>query len=296
MTITFIRKHTSFLLTALLLASCGGGGGSGSNSGSANNSTPPIVPVASDWQLIWSDEFNNTSLDSSKWSLESGGDGWGNNELEYYTAGDNASVSDGYLTITARQQSYGGLNYTSSRLITKGKAYWTYGKVEARIKLPYGQGMWPAFWMLGEDIDSVGFPGSGEIDIMEMVGGKDDDGSNRNSVIWGSLHRPNLDPNPASDVKSFTASYRNPGDINFNNDFHVFGIEWNATTVIYSVDGNVYQTVDISSNTDGFDVFKKPFFIVLNLAVGGDWPGAPDLTTVWPAQMQVDWVRVYQKS
>lgn len=246
---------------------------------------------APDWQLIWSDEFNGTSLDRSKWTLETGGDGWGNNELQYYTAGENVSEQDGYLTITARPQDYGGRKYTSARLITKGKGAWTYGRVEARIRLPYGQGVWPAFWMLGANIDKVGFPRCGEIDIMEMVGGR----NGGNAVAWGSLHRPNEDPNPRTQVKSFSAAYRNPNNANFSDDFHVFGVEWSAGTIQYYVDGNVYQTVDISSNSDGFQVFKKPFFIVLNLAVGGDWPGAPDQTTVWPQQMQIDWVRVYQK-
>ena len=265
----------------MFLSSCGGAQG-------AN------APAAAAWKMVWSDEFNGTSLDSSKWTLESGGT-WYNNELQYYTAGDNIAVQNGVLTITARLQNYGGRQYTSSRLKTQGKASWTYGKVEARIKLPYGQGMWPAFWMLGDNIDTVQWPQCGEIDIMEMVGGIGPGGVNRNAVAVGSLHRPNSDTAQSTTPKSLSANYNNPGNVNLSDDFHVFSIEWDASAIKYLVDGNVYQTIDISSNSDGFQVFRKPFFIVLNLAVGGDWPGSPDQTTVWPQQMQIDWVHVYQK-
>jgi beta-glucanase (GH16 family) len=278
-----MRKLLSFLLLAssMFLSSCGGAQG-------AN------APAAAAWKMVWSDEFNGTSLDSSKWTLESGGT-WYNNELQYYTAGDNIAVQNGVLTITARLQNYGGRQYTSSRLKTQGKASWTYGKVEARIKLPYGQGMWPAFWMLGDNIDTVQWPQCGEIDIMEMVGGIGPGGVNRNAVAVGSLHRPNSDTAQSTTPKSLSANYNNPGNVNLSDDFHVFSIEWDASAIKYLVDGNVYQTIDISSNSDGFEVFRKPFFIVLNLAVGGDWPGSPDQTTVWPQQMQIDWVHVYQK-
>lgn len=231
----------------------------------------------------------------NKWSYDVGGDGWGNNELEYYTAGNNVNVANGYATIVARQEQVSGNAYTSTRMITKGKFSFAYGRAEARIRLPYGQGMWPAFWMMGEDIDTVGYPKCGEVDIMEMIGGRAPDGTNQNSVAWGSLHRPNEDSNPLSVVKSLTASYTNAAGANFSDDFHVFGVQWSPVAVSYYVDGTVYETIDVSSNTDGFEVFKKPFFLLLNLAVGGDWPGAPDATTVWPQQMTIDWVRVYQE-
>ncbi len=284
------KTHWTLILllaSSLCLSSCGGGQG-----GTAPQ--PPASPAPA-WQLVWSDEFNGTSLDAANWTLETGG-AWFNNELQYYTAGDNLAVQGGVLTITARQQAYGGRQYTSSRMMTKGKASWTYGKVEARIKLPYGQGMWPAFWMLGDNIDTVQWPQCGEIDIMEMVGGTGAGGVNRNAVAVGSLHRPNSNPAQSSIPKSLTAQYLNPGNVNLGDDFHVFTVEWDSSSMKYLVDGNLYQTIDISSNADGFEVFRKPFFIVLNLAVGGDWPGAPDQTTVWPQTMQVDWVRVYQPS
>lgn len=279
-----MRKNFWFLLTVstLGLLSCGGASGG-------------ELLHSPDWRLAWSDEFDGTRLDEAKWTAEVGGNGWGNRELQYYTAGDNIEVRNGHLTITARPQDQGGRHYTSARLVTKGKAAWTYGKVEARIKLPYGQGLWPAFWMLGENLDAVGWPRCGEIDIMEMVGGKDKAGGNANAVAWGSLHRPNADdPGGGASKKSVTAEYRS--EVDLANDFHVFGVEWDAAALKYYVDGQVYLSIDISADADGFEVFRRPFFIILNLAVGGDWPGPPDRTTVWPQHMQVDWVRVYQKT
>ena len=248
-----------------------------------------------DWKLVWSDEFNGSALDSSKWTVESGGNP-ANNELQYYTPGDNIELRDGHLTITARQQDYGDRHYTSSRLMTKHKAFWTYGRFEARIKLPHGQGMWPAFWMLGENIDQVDWPLCGEIDIMEMVGGIAPKGVDRDALVLGSLHRPNVATAYDSIPKSLTADYVLEGEGKFSDAFHVFAVEWDAAAIKYSVDGHVYEAIDISSNSDGFEAFKRPFFIVLNLAVGGDLPGSPDKTTVWPQQMVIDWVRVYQKS
>jgi beta-glucanase (GH16 family) len=177
---------------------------------------------------------------------------------------------------------------------TQGKAFWTYGKIEARIKLPYGKGTWPAFWMMGENIDSVGYPQCGEVDIMEMAGGPDSDGQNGNAVVEGSFHRPVA--GAENGLVSLSASYQNPDGKNFSDDFHVFGIEWDPVSIRYLVDGNTYQTVDISSQENGFETFHKPFFLLLNLAIGGDMPGSPDATTVWPQKMTVDWVRVFQKS
>lgn len=150
--------------------------------------------------------------------------------------------------------------------------------------------------MLGENIDSVDYPESGEIDIVEMVGGKSaDDGSDNETVIWGTVHRPNRDVYPAETVKSIDASFHNPTGARWSDDFHVYGIEWDAKTIKHFVDGVLYGTTDISDQTDGFEVLHKPFYIVLNVAVGGNWPGSPDPTTSFPQKMLVDWVRVYQK-
>lgn len=244
------------------------------------------------WKLVWSDEFDGSSLDMSKWIFNIGGSGWGNNELQYYTDGDNIKVLDGKLIIEARKMPFGGNEYTSARILTKGKASWTYGKIEARIKLPYGKGIWSAFWMLGENIDSAGYPNCGEIDIMEMVGSTD---GSENATIWGSLHRPDPDSTEPAKVKSDTASYKNVHGNWFNDDYHVFGIVWSSRQVQFYVDNHLFKKVKIPlSGSDGYAVFRKPFFIILNLAVGGAWPGSPDATTDWPKQMEVDWVRVYQ--
>lgn len=249
-----------------------------------------------DGKIVWSDEFSGNSLDTAKWNFETGSDGWGNNELENYTESGNVSVSNGNLVIEARKENSDGAFYSSARINTHGKASWTYGKIEARIKLPSGQGIWPAFWMLGENIDTVGYPASGEMDIVEMIGGKSaDDGTDNETTIHGTIHRPNNDPNPKEAVKSIESSFKNPSNANWGDDFHIYGIEWDETTVKYYVDGRVYGTADISHKTDGFEVFHRPFYIILNLAVGGNWPGPPDQTTIFPQRMLVDWVRVYQK-
>lgn len=246
--------------------------------------------------LAWSDEFTGSSLDPEKWNLETGSGGWGNNELQNYTDMGNVSVSSGYLTIEARREDAGGALYSSARINTHTKASWTHGKIEARIKLPTGQGIWPAFWMLGENIDTVDYPASGEIDIVEMVGGNSpDDGSDNEKAIWGTLHRPDNAISPPESVKSISSGFVSPRSAKWSDDFHVYGIEWDEKTVKHTVDGQIYQIADISSDTDGFDVFHKPFYVILNVAVGGDWPGSPDGTTIFPQKMLVDWVRVYQK-
>lgn len=255
-----------------------------------------LSTIDNGWRMVWSDEFNGNTLDTSKWNQETGADGWGNKELQNYTASGNTFVGSGNLTIEVRKEQSGGASYSSARINTHEKVSWMYGKMEARIKLPSGQGIWPAFWMLGENIGTVGYPYSGEMDIAEMLGGKSkDDGSNNETIIYGTIHRPNYDPNPPEAVKSIGASFQNPSPGNWSDDFHTYTIEWDAKTVKHSVDGWVYKTTDISSKTDGFEVFHKPFYIILNVAVGGNWPGPPDGTTVFPQKMTVDWVRVYQK-
>jgi beta-glucanase (GH16 family) len=252
----------------------------------------PAPTKGTDWTLVWSDEFNGSTVDRSKWVLETGGDGWGNQELEYYTDRNaNVSVREGYLVITALAENHTGpkgvtRNYTSARLKTLGKFSQTYGRFEARIKIPHGQGMWPAFWMLGDDVDKVGWPACGEIDIMENIGKEP-------ATIHGSIHGPGY-----VGSTGIEASYTLPGKQRFTDDFHIFAVEWNADSVNFYVDNDLYVRRTRADLKPGWKwVFDKPFFLLLNLAVGGDWPGNPNSTTVFPPQsMLVDYVRVYKRS
>jgi beta-glucanase (GH16 family) len=229
------------------------------------------------YKLVWSDEFDSTSLNQSKWTFETGNSGWGNNELENYTnRTQNCSGQNGILNISAVKESYGGSNYTSARIKTQNHFSVKYGKIEARIKLPYGQGIWPAFWMLGDNINQVIWPTCGEIDIMEMIGG-----TGRDNKVYGSAHW-------GGDISN---SYSLSSGI-FANDFHIFDVTWDSKKIIWHVDGITYSTLDITPAA--LSPFQKSFFIIFNLAVGGSWPGKPDSTTVFPQTMQVDYVRVYQ--
>ena len=242
--------------------------------------------------LVWSDEFDGPGKslpDDTKWSFVTGGGGWGNNEIEYYTSRLQNAFLDGAgrLVIKALRENYTGpdhatRNYTSARLITKGKFSQKFGRVEARIKLPFGQGIWPAFWMLGDNIDTVGWPNCGEIDIMENIGREP-------SANHGSLHGPGY-----SGGSPLSGVYTLPRGQRFSDAFHVFTIDWEPTVIRFYVDGNLYETrtpADLSAGKSW--VFDHPFFILLNVAVGGNWPGSPDSTTVWPQTMLVDYVRVY---
>jgi len=268
------------VLAALSLSSLGG---------EAQNEKAP-----EGYTLVWSDEFNgkNGSLpDASKWTYDIGGSGWGNHELEYYTnRRENARIEDGKLVITARREEYSGpndtkFNYTSARLKTQGLFSQAYGRFEARIKLPAGQGMWPAFWLLGEDIGSVGWPKCGEIDIMENVG--KEPGTNH-----GSLHGPSS-ANATSDL---TATMALPAGQKLSDDFHVYAAEWEPGTVRFYLDANLYATFTSAQwPAGGTWVFDHRFFLILNVAVGGDWPGPPNGTTVFPQAMLVDYVRVYKR-
>lgn len=249
---------------------------------------------SSAWNLVWSDEFNGSdgsAPDPSKWVLETGGGGWGNQELEYYTGRpQNAIQRDGNLVITALKEKYAGpdgvtRDYTSARLKTQGKFAQAYGRFEARIKIPRGQGIWPAFWMLGEDIDKVGWPTCGEIDIMENIGKEP-------STVHGTIHGPGYSgDNGIGDPYSLPASER------FADDFHVFAVEWEPKAIRFYVDGHVYATRtpgDLPKQTNW--VYDHPFFLLLNVAVGGSWPGNPDATSTYPQMMLVDYVRVYSKA
>ncbi|MCB9057053.1 MAG: family 16 glycosylhydrolase [Calditrichae bacterium] len=236
---------------------------------------------AQDYQLIWSDEFDGTQLNSDNWTFETGAGGWGNSELQFYTSRSaNLSLADGIMTITALKESYSGSSYTSARIKTQGKKFWKYGKIEARMKLPYGQGLWPAFWMLGESISTVSWPACGEIDIMEMIGG-----SGRENTVYGTAH---WDQNGHS---SYGGDYTLSNGT-FSDDFHVFSIVWTPQSITWFVDGIQYHIIDIKPAD--LSEFRENAFILFNVAVGGVWPGYPDQTTVFPQTMKVDYVRVYQ--
>lgn len=240
----------------------------------------------------WSDEFNGpagSAPDPAKWNIEVGGDGWGNEELEYYTsrAANVALDGRGHLAITARREGYTGADgrtreYTSARLQTKGLFSTTYGRIEARIKLPAGAGLWPAFWALGSDIESVGWPASGEIDVMESLGSDP-------FTLFGSLHGPE---EGQSRGYSFTAPERSVGSL--AKHFHTYGVLWTSSSITFTFDGAFYSTIARTQLSPQEWVFDKPFFLLLNLAVGGSWPGAPNASTRFPATVLVDWVRVYE--
>lgn len=251
---------------------------------------PSLLPAADTWTpgdgwiLQWSDEFSGTAVDPTKWTYDLGGGGWGNNELQTYSAA-NATVAGGELIIEARRADGG--SYGSARLKTQDRASWRYGKFAARIRLPYGQGIWPAFWMLGDNITSVGWPKCGEIDIAEMIGG----GENRDDSIYGTLH---WDANNAHASHGSSAKEL-PDPQLLHDDYHVFEIEWSASAIVWRLDGAEYFRASVDTALwPTMDEFHRNFFIVLNLAVGGNWPGYPDASTVFPQQMRVDWVRVYQ--
>ena len=251
-----------------------------------------MVPVGP-WQLVWSDEFNgpaNTSADAKIWGYDLGGGGWGNNELETYTNSTVNSHTDGKgnLVIHADAPNTGG--YTSARLKSQGLFAIDHGRVEARIKVPYGQGIWPAFWLLGIDIadPSISWPGCGEVDIMENIGKEP-------SIAHGTLHGPNV-VGGHSDY-SVGTTYTLPGGAKLSDDFHTFGVDWTSTSMTFRVDGNAYLVVNSSQYPQATPwVFNHPFFIIMNIAIGGttSWGGTPDKTTVFPQEMLVDWVRVYQ--
>lgn len=251
-----------------------------------------VVPVAGGSKLVWSDEFNN--LDTGIWNLETGGGGFGNNERQYYTAGKNASIQydsaagSNVLVLEARKENpanyscwYGRCEFTSTRMTTQNKKTFKYGRLEARMKLPQTRGIWPAFWMLGSNIGQVGWPGSGEIDIMEHVGSEP-------NLVHGTIHGPNYFGN-----SPFTAVTSVNEVVSAN--YHVYAVEWNADSINWFVDGKKYYGVTKSQvQTRGNWVFDQPFFLLLNLAVGGNWPGNPDGSSTFPQRMYIDYIRVYQ--
>ena len=241
----------------------------------------PLDLFAQNWQLVWSDEFEGSELDQSVWTREVGGNGWGNNELQYYTDRTvNSHLENGLLIITALEENYGGRNYTSARIKTQDKKFFKYGKMEARIKLPFGQGLWPAFWMLGQSFPVVGWPACGEIDIMEMIGGE-----NKDNTVYGTAH-----------WKENGQHQQNGGSYTLNSgifadDFHRFLVIWNENLIQWYVDDFLYHVVNITSPQQS--EFHEDFFFILNVAIGG-WAGSPDSSTIFPQTMEVDYVRVYK--
>jgi beta-glucanase (GH16 family) len=244
--------------------------------------------VKRNYQLVWSDEFEGglgTKPDATKWTFDigTGDNGWGNNEFQYYTnRPENVGLDGkGNLAITARDQAFSGSSFSSARIKTKGLYSQVYGRIEARIKTPYGPGIWPAFWMLGDNIDQVKWPQCGEIDIMELRGQEP-------NIIAGTIHGPGYSGgNPISKYYGFTNK-------RFDTDFHVFAIEWGEEYVDFFVDEILYSRVT-PQNVPGEWVFNKPFYILLNVAVGGNYVGFPTSQTPFPQTMTIDYVRAYKE-
>lgn len=239
------------------------------------------------YDLVWNDEFNGSQL-SEAWSYDIGDGcpetcGWGNSELQHYQP-ENTTVSNGNLIITAKKENAGGKNYTSSRINTKGEETYLYGRIDIRAKLPKGKGMWPGFWLLGADIDEVGYPATGQINIAEMTGGSAD---GQDNAVYGTVY---YDNNGSLGLKAETRRISNGI---FNDQFHVFSIVWDENKIEWLLNNVPYSEVDIRPEV--MSTFRKPFFMNFNLAVGGDWPGNPDASTVFPQQMTVDYIRYFKK-
>jgi beta-glucanase (GH16 family) len=270
------------------------GSGCGSSGPLDRPASAPTAPPGGAYTLVWADEFEGPSgalVDATRWTSETGGGGWGNQELQTYTdRARNASLDGrGALAIQALRETVTGADgitrgYTSARLKTQTKFEQAYGRFEARLKVPRGQGLWPAFWMLGADIGSVGLPRCGEIDIMENIGREP-------AVVHGTIHGPGY-----SGADGIGGAFTFPGGAAVADDFHVFAVEWEPAAIRWSVDGTVFETRTPADLPAGQRwVFDHPFFLLLNVAVGGSWPGNPDATTTFPQLMLVDYVRVYRR-
>lgn len=239
---------------------------------------------STDYTLVWSDEFNGSNINTSDWTFETGAGGWGNQELQNYTNGDNATIVDGKLVLTAKKVNNNKVagSYTSTRMITMGKKEFTYGKIEVSAKLPSGTGIWPAIWMLGGNINSVSWPACGEIDIMEYVGFEPD-------VVHGTVHTPaGYGANGNGSSKSLTTA---------EEEFHTYGILWTEQSIKFYVDtpDNLVHTYNPNTKTADNWPFDKPHFFIFNIAVGGTWGGAQGIdNAIFPQTMEIDYVRVYQ--
>lgn len=250
--------------------------------------TDETQTVATFTELVMADEFDVEGApnpDIWGYNIGTGQNGWGNNELQYYTdRQDNVTVQNGMLIITAKEEIYNGASYTSARLLTKGKLEQTYGRFEARIRLPYGQGLWPAFWLLGDDANGTQiWPEIGEIDIMEYVGDEP-------TTVFGTVHGPGY-----SGGESISKAYHLENE-RFDTGFHIFGIEWGPDYINFYVDDKLYNQITPEDVTGEWVFNNGPFYIILNMAVGGTLPGSPNAETVFPQNMLVDYVRVYKRS
>ncbi len=261
-------RYSLFLL--LLLTSCG----------------QDPNPIADAYELVWSDEFEQPGPpDSTKWNYDVGGHGWGNNELQFYTKGrpENARVEGGKLIIEARKEPWDSSNYTSAKLISRGKQSWLYGKFEVSAKLPKGRGTWPAIWMMPEKDTHGGWPTSGEIDIMEHVGFNP-------GTVHGSVHTEAYN-HIIGTQKSDTLAVPDAMDA-----FHAYAVEWSADSMFFFIDGKRYHTFANEHKTYKEWPYDHPFYLILNIAVGGNWGGQKGVDdSIWPQKMEVDYVRVYQR-
>ena len=252
-------------------------------SSTSAQATPTPIAAPAGWTLAWHDEFEGDKIDPASWTYDLGGWGWGNGEAQNYTSRpENARLENGMLVIEARQEKFEDSYYTSARLKTQGLKEFQYGRIEARLKVPSGAGLWSAFWMLGNDFNGSNWPDCGEIDIMEYIGREPD-------LIMGTAHGPGYSG-------ALGISQWNRQTYNIADDFHTYAIEWGPDQIDWFYDGVKYHTVTRDDVGDRKWVFDHPFFIILNLAVGGQLPGPVGLDTVFPAQFLVDYVRVYQKS
>ncbi|MEN9443633.1 MAG: hypothetical protein RIS47_523 [Bacteroidota bacterium] len=234
-----------------------------------------------DWKLVWQDEFDGTTLDATKWIHETGGNGWGNNEAQYYTDGNNTTIADGKLTITARKETYMGKNYTSSRIISRGKSEFKYGRIEFRAILPAGRGSWPALWLLGTNLSTKGWPACGEIDVMEHVGYDP-------SKVHSALHTTSSSGNT---INTSTVTVAD-----FDKAYHNYILEWTPSKISFYIDELAFYTYAPFNKDANNWPFDNPFFMLMNIAVGGNWGGAQGIDdTIFPIKMSVDYVRVYQK-
>ena len=252
----------------------------------SSSSSEAVTSSESVSPYLWSDEFEGSTIDTDKWTFEigTGAGGWGNNEWEYYTdRSENAFIKDGILHIRANKESYEGASYTSARMITKGKFSFTYGTVEARIALPTGKGIWPAFWMLGENIDQVSWPACGEIDIIEVV--------NSEHIVYGTNHWQYEGKHV--EYGNNTGNFHGASTVLDITEFHTYKFTWDEKLIAMYVDDFKYHEISIEDNAGGTDAFHKPFFILLNVAVAGNWPGFEVDDSQFPNEMLVDYIRVY---